>query len=196
MLKLFLVILLNFPALVSAESCFPLFEKMAQHIQEKDGYTTTVGGQVYVHNGQLGYWPGLKVQADIDNWAEDLVNAIKWGPYLYSMRSDDPRKEWLESFRKSISDECKLSKGDYTKLRSMLKDLMEDGSFCPQGKILSPGLLGNKGDFKKVLKQAVKDQRFSGICQNESVKDDSFRDVKDVEKSDKKPSRKSSATKQ
>lgn len=163
--------------------CFPLYEKKAAEIQKKDGYTTSVGGQVYQnpYSGQLGYWPGIEVSADIDNWAEDLVNAIKWGPFIYSFKSEDPRKEWLEAFRKSVKNDCKLPKDNHDKLRAMLKELMEDGTFCPNNKIIDHKIFKGKSPFKDVFKKAVKDQRFAHYCQDESVADDSFRKVKDVQ---------------
>lgn len=183
MLKLIPVLFITLTSFELSADCFPLYEKKAEEIQKKDGYTTSVGGQVYQnpYSGQLGYWPGIKVNADIDNWAEDLVSAIKWGPYIYSFKTDDPRKEWLEAFRKAVKNECKLPKDNHDKLRAMLKELMEDGSFCPDNKIIEHKFLKGKNPFKDVLKKAVKDQRFAHYCQDESVSDDSFRKVKDVD---------------
>ena len=166
---------------ISADSCLPLYEKKAEEIQKKDGYTERVGGQIYINNGQLGYWPGIEVSAHIDNWAKDLVYAIKWGPGFFSYSKDDPKKEWLDSFRKAIKDECKLPHDNYDHLRAMLSELMEDGSFCPNQKIFDPGFFGGKGEFKKVLKEAIKDQRFSHYCLDKAVKDDSDRSIKSVD---------------
>ena len=176
-----------FPAIVSAESCWTLFEERQAYIQKEDGYKTYVGGHLYHYRGNWGYHPGLKVEADIDNWAEDLLHAIKWGPYLYSMRSQDPRKEWLETFRKAASSQCKLTKGDYKELRSMLKDLMDDGSFCPANKITEPGFLGSKAQFKKVLIEAIETGRFNQYCNNPAVQDDTYRNIKDSDEPIKKP---------
>ena len=184
------------PGIVSASSCWALYEAKAASIQNKYGYKTYVGGHVYVYQGNLGYHPGLQVEADIDNWAEDLVHAIKWGPYMYSMRSHDPRKEWLEIFRKSISTECEVGSGDYEALRTILKELMEDGSFCPESRIIEPGFLSNKSDFKKVLRKAISDQRFQQICKNHAVQDDSYRRVKDIEENQKTSHSSSKASKQ
>lgn len=187
MIKLTIFSLLSLTlSTVALADCFPLYEKKAAEIQKKDGYSTSVGGHIYQnpYSGQLGYWPGIKVAADIDNWAEDLVNAVKWGPYIYSFRSDDPRKAWLEAFRKSIKKDCKLPVENYDKLRAMLKELMEDGSFCPNNKIIDHKFLKGKNPFKDVLKKAVKDQRFAHYCQDESVADDSFRKIKDVNEND------------
>jgi hypothetical protein len=63
----------------------------------------------------------------------------------------------------------------------MLSELMEDGSFCPNQKIFDPGFFGGKGEFKKVLKEAIKDQRFSHYCLDKAVKDDSDRSIKSVD---------------
>ena len=189
-----LIITLSSP--VFAESCLPLYEKKAESIQEKDGYSTSVGGQIVVQNGQLGYWPGIKVPAKIDNWARDLVDAIKWGPYIYSFSSEDPRKDWLEGFRKAIKKDCKLDENNYDKLRAMLTELMEDGSFCPEGKILGYKLFNGKKPYKKILQKAVKDNRFSQYCLDKSIVDDSFREVKNVDESKESKKKKSSASQQ
>ena len=180
----FLVLLLSLTTSVMADSCFPLYQKVADEIQTKGAHDEYVGGQVYVNNGQLGYWPGMKVSGHVDNWSQELIDAIKWGPFIWSASSEDPRKEWLESFRKSIKDECKLPKDNYDNLRAMLKELMEDGSFCPGNKTLEPKFLKGKTDFKKILKEAVKDQRFSQHCFDKAVKDESHREIKDVNDKD------------
>jgi hypothetical protein len=178
-----------------ADSCFPLYQQKADEIQEKDGYTKNVGGQLYVNQGGgLGYWPGVKVQANIDNWAEDFVRAIKWGPNTYSFSSEDPRKNWLEAFRKSIKNECKLPEKNYDKLQAMLKELMEDGTFCPNNKILEPGFLGSKKVFVRIFKSAVKDKRFEQYCDNTAIKDDSFRETKDIDSRKTKSSGKSTSS--
>ena len=186
MIKFMPVIALLFTAQTTwGASCFPLYEKKADEIQERDGYTKEVGGQLYVHQGQLGYWPGIKVQAKIDNWARELVDAVKWGPYIYTYSSEDPRKDWLEYFRKSIKADCKLPENNYDHLREMLKELMEDGSFCPGDKILEVKLLKGKSEFKKIFKKAVADQRFTHYCGNKEINDDSYRDVKDIDEKKK-----------
>lgn len=165
-----------------ADSCFSLYQQKADEIQEKDGYTKNVGGQLYVNQGGgLGYWPGVKVQADIDNWAEDFVRAIKWGPNEYTFGKEDPRKNWLEAFRKSIKNECKLPEKKYDKLQAMLKELMEDGSFCPEGKILEPGFFGSKKAFVKVFRSAVQDKRFESYCDTTAINSDSYREVKNID---------------
>lgn len=179
---------------ISAESCLPLYEKKAEEIQKRDGYKERVGGQIYINNGQLGYWPGIEVSAHIDNWARDLVYAIKWGPGPFSYSKDNPSIIWLESFRKAIKDDCKLPKNNYDHLRAMLTELMEDGSFCPNQKIFDPGFFGSKSDFKKVLLSAVKDQRFAHYCTDKAVKDDSDRVIKSVDETETKESKPSSQT--
>jgi len=81
-----------------ANSCLPLYEKKAEEIQKKDGYKERVGSHLYINNGQLGYWPGIEVSAYIDNWARDLVYAIKWGPAFFSYSKDDPKKRMARIF--------------------------------------------------------------------------------------------------
>lgn len=184
-----LVLLLIFTSLpVSAESCLKLYQKKASEIQEKDGYDTHVGGHLTINNGQLGYNPGIKVAGKIDNWARDLHDGIKWGPYSFTS-SPDPRKAWLDYFRKSVKDECDLPKEKHDHLRSMLLQLMEDGSFCPGGKILDEK--GKKKVYRKVLKEAVEAGKFPQYCKSKGVADDSSRVIKEVEE---KSSKKSSPT--
>lgn len=180
------VLLFSLSSPLLAESCFPLYQKVADDIQKKGAHDEYVGGQIYVNQGQLGYWPGIKVSGHVDNWSQELIDAIKWGPFIWSASSEDPRKEWLEAFRKSIKDECKLPKDNYDTLRAMLKELMDDGSFCPDGKTLEQKLLKGKSDFKKILKNAVNDQKFAHYCQDKAVQDDSHRAVKDVNDKDSK----------
>lgn len=182
MIKLTLGLLLTtFATSTYAADCFPVYQKVADEIQNKGKHDVYVGGQFYVNQGQLGYWPGMKMSGHVDNWSQELIDAIKWGPFIWSASSEDPRKDWLEAFRKSIKDECKLPKENYDTLRAMLKELMEDGSFCPGDKILEPKFLGGKSAFKKVLKEAVKDQKFAHYCQDKAVADDSHREIKEVE---------------
>lgn len=192
----FAILLFAFTTSLLADSCFPLYQKVADEIQKKGAHDKYVGGQIYVNNGQLGYWPGMKVSGHVDNWSQELIDAIKWGPFLWSASSEDPRKEWLEAFRKSIKDECKLPKDNYDNLRAMLKELMEDGSFCPDNKTLQPKFIKGKTDFKKILKEAIKDQRFAHYCLDKAVKDDSHREIKDVSEKGSKNQNGSSAGKQ
>lgn len=179
---------LFFPAVVSAKSCWTLYEERQAYIQKEDGHQTYVGGHLYHYRGNWGYHPGFKVEAVIDNWAKDFLLAIKWGPNHYNIFSEDPRKELLETLRKAVSSQCKLTQGDYKELRSMLKDLMDDGSFCPANKITEPGFLGSRGQFKKVLIEAIESGRFNQYCNNPAVQDDTYRNIKDSDGPIKKPS--------
>lgn len=177
-MKYILLVFISLPSFSLADSCLPLYEKRAEEIQKKNGYTKYVGGYFYYSGRNVEYWPGIKVQADIDNWAEDLVYAIKWGPKFFTYSLDE-RKEWLEYFRKSVKDDCKLPKNDYKKLQAMLNQLMEDGSFCPNGEILEPRLIGGKRDFKLIFQAAVKD-KFSDLCEDKSVNNSPSRSSKET----------------
>jgi hypothetical protein len=179
-----------------AQSCFPLYEQKANAIQKRDGYETHIGGQIYINQGQLDYWPGITVQASISNWSKELVEAIKWGPFFFTVSDEDPRKDWLEAFRKSIRRECKLPEKNYDHLRAMLKELMEDGSFCPGNKILKPKLIKGKSEFKKVLKNAISEGRFNEYCRRPNVVNESYRKIKDVQETKKKDQIKLSGKKQ
>ncbi len=196
MIRFILLILICSATSTYADSCYPLYENKSQEIQERDGYDTHIGAQIYIDHGHLGYWPGLPMQAKIPNWSRELIEAVKWGPYSFTASNEDPRKDWLETFRKSISDDCKLPKENYDQLRSMLNELMEDGSFCPNNTILEPKFLKGKSDFKKILKDAVKSGRFSQHCQNSAVVDESHREIKDISPRANKPHSQSSTTPQ
>lgn len=172
----------SFSSPLWADSCWPLYQAKSDEIQKEGAHTKHVGGQIMVSNGQLGYWPGIEVSGHVDDWSKDLIDAIKWGPYAFNFSSEDPRKDWLEAFKNSVDDECPAAK-DFDVLRNMLKELMDDGSLCPQNKILEPKMIIGKRPFKKILITAVKDQRFPQYCQNNSISDDTTREVKDYGRS-------------
>jgi hypothetical protein len=177
-----LLILVTFliSAPIMAASCNDLYEAKAAQIRKDKAYTTSVGNYLFISNNQLGYNPGIQVPGRVDNWASDFLDAVEWGPLFLSMTDENPRKDWLEAFRKSIKNDCDLPTNDYKILQTMLKELIDDGSFCPNNKILEPGFLKGKKDFKKVLKAAVSDQRFPEYCKKNSAHDDSSREVKSI----------------
>lgn len=170
------------PYAQESTSCWPVYEAEEKKINEENGYTTHVGGQLYVHNGQLGYWPGIKVQADIDNYAEDLILGIKWGPMIMFSSKEDPRLTMLEAIKKGISKDCPLKhdNSQHDILRSMLTELMDDGSFCPQGKALRPQFFSRWKNFRTILKEAVGRGKFQGECLGVAVIDSNQRGAKDV----------------
>jgi hypothetical protein len=176
-----IMILFTISTPIMAGSCFPLYEAEASQIRKDKAYTERIGGSLYVNNGQLGYWPGLEVPGKIDNWAQDFVDAIKWGHISILSGEESERGVWLNTLGKSIRKDCPLPDDNHSTLRKMLTELMEDGSFCPNSEIVKPKFLKGKSDFKDILKTAVKDQRFVEFCQGRSVADDSFRDVKDLD---------------
>lgn len=197
MLKPFLFILtLLISTPIMAVTCNGLYAAKAAQIQKDKAYTTSVGGHLFVANNQLGYNPGIQMPGRVDNWADDFLDAIKWGPLYFSSTDTNPRKDWLEAFRKSIKSDCDLPSGDYRILQSMLKELVDDGSFCPNNKILEPGILKGKKDFKRVLKAAVKDHRFPEYCKKNSVNDDSSREVKSINSNNPVDKKDSTTTKQ
>jgi len=177
-MKLLLIIisLTSFGAL-AAEGCWPLVKAEAEKINERDGYQESVGGQVYILNGQVGYWPGITVDANIDNWAEDLQRSIEYGPQLITFgNQEDPQKEILEMFRKDLDEDCMLPKDNYKSLQSILKEMMDEGAFCPENKLLSRPILGRWKHYKRVVRDAVKSGRFQDQCQSVAIQDDLGRD--------------------
>jgi len=166
---------------IMASSCFPLYEAEASKIREDKAYTENVGMSLYLHQGQLAVWPGVEVPGKVDNWAEDLLDSIKWGQIPIHDTSFDKRGAWLKAFNRSIKKDCKLPEDNFVTLRKMLTELMEDGTFCPNSQIIKPKFLKGKSEFKELLKKAVSDQRLVEYCQGKSVADDSFRSVKDVD---------------
>ena len=174
-----------------ASSCWPLYQQKSEEIQKEGAHSTYVGGQLRVIHGNLNYDPGIKISGHVDNWANDFINAIKWGPYTFTTRQDDPRKDWLTSLQKSIHKACPVDEDNenFVGLRAMLSELMEDGAFCPQNKILEPGFMGNLSSFKKILKDAIKDNRFPQFCIGKFVNDDSNRNSKDDARFSRSPTR-------
>jgi hypothetical protein len=179
MKTLFFLLILVFSLPVAAQSCFPLLEAESKRIHEKNSYTTHVGGQLYINNGQLGYWPGIEVAGQIRNWARDFDRAIKWGPLGYDSYYDQ-RGEILKVFRNSIRRSCPQIANDQAKLRNMLKELMEDGSFCPQGELLSRPFLSRWKFYKRAMREAIDSGRFDQDCNPQHIQDDSSRIIKDV----------------
>ena len=176
-MKFMLAILLLSSSVYAAEGCWPLLQAEAKKINERDGYQQNVGGQIYVLNGQVGYWPGITVDANIDNWAEDLEGSIQYGPQLITFgNQEDPQKEILEMFRKDIDEDCILPKDDYKNLQAILKELMDDGEFCPENKLLSRPILGRWKHYKRVVRDAVKSGRFQDQCQSVAIQNDHDRD--------------------
>jgi|GEM_PF-4656613 len=159
------------------EGCWPLLKAEAQKINERDGYEESVGGQVYILNGQIGYWPGITVDANIDNWAEDLQRSIDYGPLMITFgNQEDPQKEILEMFRKDLDEDCMLPKDNYKNLQAMLKELMDEGAFCPENKLLSRPFLGRWKNYKRVVRDAVKSGRFQEQCQSVAIQDGNGRE--------------------
>lgn len=179
-----------------AASCWPLYEAEQKKIDEEGAYSVYVGGQFYQVGGQLSYDPGIKMAGYVENWARDLLESIKWGPSTQMYQRKNHRKEWLETLQDSIDKNCKIKGEEFEDLRSMLKVLMEDGSFCPDNQILKPGFFGGKGSFKKALKAALKEHKFTEFCQKEAIQDDSDRQIKEIPHSGKKSKTNNQASEQ
>ncbi len=179
MKKIIFLSFLTFSLQTSAESCFPLYEAEAARILKEDSYTQNLGGQLYVKDREIKYWPGIEMPADIDNWADDFVKGVKYGPFRVTFR-EDPREKVLKTFAKHIKDECPSPTAEYENVRQMLHELMSDGSFCPEGKMLGRPLIDRWKHFKKILRTSIKSGRFQELCQSASVANDSSREVKDV----------------
>src|SRR5690606_23658944 len=118
--------------LFAGSSCYSLYEKKSEEIRKKKAHDVQIGGELVVINGELAYYPGITVPAKINNWAENLLSAIKYGPELYGWSEEYPKKDWLDALYNSIKNHCPLEDDVYrTSLREMMHELMEDGSFCP-----------------------------------------------------------------
>ncbi len=162
---------------MASEGCWPLLKTEANKINERDGYQESMGGQVYVLNGEVGYWPGITVDANIDNWAEDLQRSIQYGPQLITFgNQEDPQKTILEMFRQDLAEDCVLPKDNYKSLQSILKELMDEGAFCPENKLVSRPMLGRWKHYKRITRDAVKSGRFQDECQSVAIQDDLDRD--------------------
>lgn len=171
-----LTILLLSSSAFAGEGCWQLLKEEAAAIDKRDGYQQTVGAQFILMNEQLVYYPGISMRANIENWAEDFEEAIKYGPMLSLFSSDDDyRKEILDMFRKDIAEDCILPKDDYKNLQVILRELVDEGAFCPEGKLLSRPLLGRWKHYKKVVRDSVKAGRFQELCQSVAIQDSSDR---------------------
>jgi hypothetical protein len=176
-MKIMLTILLLSSSAFAGEGCWPLLQAEAKKINERDGYQENVGGQVYILNGQIGYWPGITVDANIDNWAEDFERSIQYGPQLITFgNQEDPQKTILEMFRQDMAEDCILPKDNYKILQGILKELMDEGAFCPENKLLSRPFLGRWKNYKRIVRDAVKSGRFQDQCQSVAIQDDLGRD--------------------
>lgn len=179
-----------------AVSCWPLYEAEQKKIDEEGAYSVYVGGQFYQAGGQLSYDPGIKMAGYVENWVRDLLDSIKWGPSTQIYQRKNHRKEWLETLQDSMDKNCKIRSEEFEDLRSMLKVLMDDGSFCPDNQILKPGFFGGKGSFKKALKAALKEHKFTEYCQKEAIQDDSDRLIKEIPQGEKKSKSNNQASEQ
>lgn len=170
-------------SLLAETSCYPLYEEKAAEIKEKKAHDVNLGSEIVVVNGHVSVFPGITVPAKINNWAEDLLSAIKYGPELYGWSVDNPKRDWLDALNNSIKSDCRLEEDPYrTSLREIMNELMEDGSFCPDSKVLKSTFLSPYKHFKKVMKDAVKSGRFAEQCANKVV-NNSDRGAKTVERS-------------
>lgn len=179
MLKSFgaiLILLTTLPTL--GAPCWELYKEEEKKIDQEGAHSVYVGGRFYQHSGQIFYDPGIKVSGPVDNWARDFNDAIKWGPASGYFAKKNQRQDWLEELQSAIENDCSSKNEDFESLRAMLSELMEDGSLCPEGKIIRPKLFGRKTDFKKILRQSIKDNKFTHLCQGPSVVDDSDRSIK------------------
>ncbi len=172
--KYFLPVVFLFLTQAAFANCFPVYEKESKRISDKKAYTVRVGDQLTIQNGQLGYDPGIEVAGKVDNWVRDYLEAIEWG--ANSIEKEDPRRDWLSALYKSVKRECpQADKNQYKILRSMLTELMKDGTLCPGDQVLKSTVLAPYASFKKALGSAVKDQRFVDLCQNKVVSNSSDR---------------------
>jgi hypothetical protein len=161
-----------------AAPCFPFYKQKMDEIQKKEGRDVHVGSGFYIGNGRLRHNEGTPMAENIDNWAEDFLDAIEYGPKSFTLGKEDQRKKWLEAFKKSLGRDCKVSGQKYEEVRAMLHDLMSDGSFCPDGKIIEPGFLGSKKGFIRVFKAALEDKRLEQHCDQAAIKDETLRETK------------------
>lgn len=163
-------------------SCYSLYAKKSEEIREKKAHNVHLGGEFIVINGNVTIVPGVSVPAKINNWAEDLLSAIKYGPEMYGWSEENPKRDWLENLNSAIKRHCRLDDDPYhTTLREMMNELMEDGSFCPDSKVLNSSLFTPYKHFKRIMKESVQSGRFSDRCGGKVV-DNSDRSPKNVER--------------
>ena len=164
-MKTFLIMTLTFvSSTVLAQDCWKLYQAKEAKIEKNQAHTEQVGNGFIFFNGQAYYNPGLTVAGETDNWAKDFLNSITMSPSVLSIVDDEGIQSWHKAFYSAIEDKCHLPKDDVSSLQKILKSLMDDGSFCPEGKILHPHFIMGKKPFKEILQQAVASKRFQEDC--------------------------------
>jgi len=168
-------------ATFATDGCWGALKGEIEKINQEAGGQEQLAGQVYSLNGQIGYWPGITVDSNIDNWAQDFSRAITDGPKLITFgNQEDRQKQILEMFHEEISEDCILPEGNHSALRSMLKELMDEGAFCSHGEMLKRPMLVRWKHYKRVVLDAVKGGRFQDQCQSVAIDDQSIGEGKDL----------------
>lgn len=166
--------------MTSAETCRELIRKESRPEEVRLG-----GG--FMQNpfsGQLYYSPGHLTYNDYSNdWAYLVEYSIYYG-VVAPPKERERREKFLRGFQKSIQQDCPSLKAQQSEpfklLREMMKELVEDGSFCPGNKVLRRPLLAQWKNYKKVLTDAVKAGRFSEECAGVSTVTSSYRESKEM----------------
>lgn len=158
MKKILIMIIAFNCAMTWANSCFPIYESLREEIFDKHAENDTRLVPASGHLGGKLVVTFVKVPRIQDNWVDDFISAIHDGPYR-SGRKNDPRRSLLSSFARSVHKYCDLKDHEFSEVRHILRTLMEDGSFCPDGKILNSK--GDLGPFIRIFKRAVKSGQFS-----------------------------------
>ncbi len=183
-MKLLLFMLtLSFSTMTSAETCRILISKENPPIRQNVGShwgTNPLSGGLYYHPGEVYTF------TDRSHWSFLFDSAVFYGVSSYSSDEESKmKKNILKKFSKDIEEDCQIvnskkQKDSYEILRNILKELVEDGSFCPGDKVLDRPLLSPWNNYRKILKDAVASGRFSDVCAGENTLSDSSREVKDV----------------
>lgn len=128
---------------------------------------TTAGTPINYH-GTWMLWGSVSYSDDTFNNAKHLYLAADGGSFP-TYGSSDPVGKLIKLFRDEIAEDCYLPTSDDTIVRSILKELMDEGDFCPNNKMLERGSIFVWSKYRKVLLHAVKSGRFQTECQSVAV---------------------------
>lgn len=164
-------------------SCFKIYEEEKARLDKKFKQTKTVGQSLQIHNQQFILFPGREVSVPVESWVSDFLGAIN-SQSLWS-DLDQEEEKILKGFRNAIKDECPLKKKDYSVVIIMLKEAMNDGTFCPDRKMIDRPLLAPWKKFHQALVKKIEAGAFQEHCVDknltidQSQRDHTSKEIKD-----------------
>jgi hypothetical protein len=147
--------------------CFKIYEEEKARLDKKFKQTKTVGQSLQIQNQQFIFFPGHEVSVPVKSWVSDFLGAMN-SQSLWS-DLDQEEEKVLKGFRNAIKDECSLKKKEYSVLIIMLKESMNDGTFCPDGKMIDRPLLNPWKKFHEALIKKIESGAFQEYCVDKNL---------------------------